>query len=127
MQVVNVQVVGLQALETLPHGAQDGGPGETALVRAFTHLAADLAGQDELVPLAPERLPEHLFGDAMLVDVGSVKEVDACLQAIVNHALCHLLIYLATKGHRAEASTGDIEISSFELSVQHGLSSSSEN
>ena len=58
VRLVEIDVIGLKALETILHGAQDMPPAEPLAVRAFPHAPANLGRQDNVLPVSP--LPHPL-------------------------------------------------------------------
>ena len=91
VHLVQVNVVGLQALERPFAGLADVQRRKFAMVRPVAHAPVDLGGDDDL--LAPpaalgEPAPDDLLGDTLAglpaVDIGGVEEVDAQFEGLVH-------------------------------------------
>ncbi len=120
VEVVEVEVVGLQTREAFVDGAENGFAREAVLVRRVAHLEEDFAGQDDLVAAALERVAEQRFRDTRVVHVGGVEEVDAGVEAAVDDLVGARLIERLAEGHGAEAEAGDVEVGVGKGAVVHG-------
>ncbi len=80
VDLVEVDVVGLEAAEAGVDGVHDVAAGGADLVAAGAGAAEDFGGDDDLCAgdvQVSERLAEGLFALALGVDIGGVEEVDA--------------------------------------------------
>src|SRR5207249_39787 len=73
MDLVEVDVVGLQAAEAGLHLLEDSKAGEPLVVRPVVHPPADLSCQDDPVAPALERFANDLLAAAAAVDVRRVE------------------------------------------------------
>ncbi len=102
VEVVDVEVVGAQPLQAFVDVAQNGLARKPLLIGLFAHLEEHLAGDDELVALAFDGMTQHGFGDAKLIHVRGVEEVDARLDAAIYQLRRAGLIQRLAEGHGAE-------------------------
>ena len=118
VHVVDVDVVGAEALQAGVALVKDVKARRADVVGAVAHGEEGLGGNEDLVALSLDGLAENLFGQAVGVAVGDVEEVDAGIEAEVDHAprFVHAGIaprgeeLVATaKGCRAETQRGDFE------------------
>ena len=114
VHLVQVDVVGLQALERTFHGLADIQRRKQALVRPIAHVSVNFRGHDDfLTPSAAlgKPAPDNLLGDALAflaaIDVGGIKEVDAQLDGFVHDGEGGLLIRLGAEVHRPQAQPGN--------------------
>src|SRR6185312_7877734 len=85
VQVVNVDMVGLQTAETFFDLELNGLARKPNILRLLAHLDADFGSQDDLIaPTAQKSAYDRLRGTGV-VDIGGVDEVDAALEAGVDH------------------------------------------
>src|SRR5262249_19015767 len=116
VHLVEVDAVGLHALERRLAGAHDVERREARLVGPVAHAAVNLGGEHDLVaPAAALREPaaDDLLGPALsflpAVDVRRVEEVDTELEGPVHDALRILLAGLRAEIHRSQAQARHLE------------------
>ena len=129
MEVIEVQIVGLEPLEgffTLLPDLAGGGPVGDARV-----CKSHLAGQDDLIPASPllEPRSDDLFTSpraaravdlAPSVDVGRVQQVAAPLQIGIQLCKGLFLFQLGAKHHAAVSQLGDLDPAVSQLYSLHG-------
>jgi hypothetical protein len=120
VDVVEVDVVGLQPAQAGLDGAPHVDAGQAALVASVTGRVGDLGGQHPALAGVFERAADHLLGLAVGVDVGRVDEVDAGLERVIDDAPRLRLIGRAAEHHGAEAELGDLHAAVTEHAVLHG-------
>ena len=120
VQVIEVEVVGLQPPQALVDGAQNGFARKAVLVGFVAHLEENLAGEDDLVATSLERRAEQGFRDARVVHVGGVEEVDAGVDTAIDDLVRARLIERLAQRHGAEAEAGDVEVGVGESATIHG-------
>ena len=90
VELVKVNVVGLQASQGLVHRAADVDGRQLRVVRQLAHLAEDLGGHHHAVARHLQ-VAQRLAGDALRqaagIDVGGVHEVDAGIEHGIQDAL----------------------------------------
>ena len=84
VQIVDVEVVGLQPLQAFIDSAQNGLARESLLVSRVAHLEPHFAGEHNLVALTPSGRFQQRFGDAVLVHVGGVDEINAGFETAID-------------------------------------------
>ena len=91
VDLVQVHVVHLQALQGFVDRVQDMLARETLVVDVIAHLPVDLGGDDHVLTLHAE-MPEKIAGDLLAfsqgIDVRRVEEVDARLECAFDKGLC---------------------------------------
>src|SRR5215472_1993444 len=120
VDLVEVDVVELQALQARLQPGDDVAARRTAHVRARARLAEHLGRDDDALARNLEilqRLPGDLLRPAARVDIGGVDEVDAGVERAADDALRVVLLQpadlspqaftAAAERHRAEAELGD--------------------
>ena len=80
MHLVEVDVIGLQPLETGLHFAHDVHPRGAAPIEIVAHGEPDLGSQDDLRPHAFQGITDQSFALPEAVHVRRVNEVDALIQ-----------------------------------------------
>jgi hypothetical protein len=137
VDLVEVDVVGLQPAQAGLHRIHDVAARGAAVVGPRAHVAIDLGGDDHVLSAYAQvlqALAQQLLGLAEGVDVGCVDEVDPGPQRaaddVVHRLLAeradrlpHALLGRAAEGHGPEADLGDEEAGAAELVVAHGESS----
>ncbi len=137
MDLIEIDVVELQALETLVDRVKNVGSRETRLVWARTHAAVHLGGDHDLIAHDAERL-ERLTGQgfraASMVDVRRVQEIHTAIDGRTDDAIHRILAEPADRGpdalrvaegHRSEADLRNEEAGITELFHAHALNSPS--
>ncbi|MCY1354534.1 hypothetical protein D9M69_409160 [compost metagenome] len=132
MQLVEVDPVGLQALEAGVEGGDDvlAVVSELAVADVLDAVAraGDLAGDDPLgaVAAAPEIVADDLFGLAVglgarrhRVHLGGVDEIDPGRAGPVDLRERFVLAVLLAPGHGAQAKSADLEVGAAQLTEIH--------
>jgi len=86
VDLVEVDVVGLEAAQGVFDGADDPAPRAALPVGVVAHGAVELGGEDDVVAASLDGFSDDLFGFASGVDVGGVDEVDAGVEGGVDDA-----------------------------------------
>jgi len=102
VQIVDVDVVGREARQTVVAGKLDPAPGKPAVVRLFGHYITDLRRQDPAAPVRLDRRTDDFLGGALLVDVGGVDEIDARIEGGVDDLARGGGVGSIAEHHRAE-------------------------
>ena len=138
VDLVEVDVVGLEAAEAGFDGVHDVAAGGADVVAAGAGAAEDLGGDDDFVAgdvEVFEGLAEGLFALALGVDVGGVEEVDAGVDGGLDELVGSGLVDgadgseeagAAVEGHGAETERRDEEAGVAECLVLHACPSSRE-
>ncbi len=130
VDLVEVQVVGLEPLQAAVHLVDDVSAAQPRLVDAGRHAPAHLAGQHHLAAVHPqvlEGLAQQPFAGAHGIDVGGVEEVHAAFERAPHQGgRLRLLLAadglpdaLAAEGHGAEAQLRDQRSGPAEGSIAH--------
>ncbi len=121
MDVVDVDVVGLQPFQAGLDLLLDVQPRHAGVVGPVAHRVEHLGGDDRVVPPSLQRLAQHRLRRAADIGVGGVEERPAGLEHGAHHARRFGLIGAVAEGHRAEADLGDFEAGTAEASIVHSL------
>ncbi len=121
MDLVEIDVIGLEAAERALDGLDDPAPRIALLVRILAHGAMHLGGEHDLVATAFQRLADDLLRLALAVSIGGVDEIDADIQRLVNDAGALVMIGVgdAAEHHRAEAVGADLDACAAQGAVMH--------
>jgi hypothetical protein len=122
VHLVEVDPVGLQALERRLDRAEDPAPRVARLVGIVAHRAVELRREHDVVAAAAGKgLADDLLGLPPRVDVGGVDEVDARVERAVDDADRRVVVGLAPRAehHRAEAQRRDLHAGACERSLVH--------
>ena len=131
VDLVQVDVIELQALQACLHPVEDVAARRAAHVRAGAGFAEDLGGHHHLVARhlqVAQRLAGDLLGHATRVHVGGVDEVHARVQRLAHELLSFRLLQLAdlaphagaaAEGHGAEAKFGNEKAGAAERAMAH--------
>ena len=130
VELVEIDVVGLQAAQTRIERPADVQRRQLALVGPVAHRAVNLGGQDGPLPpaaAAGEPVPQNGFCLARLgaVAVGGVEEVNPRLVGNVHDRVRVVLGGLGPEVHGAETKSGDLKAGTAEISEVHSGSLSS--
>lgn len=114
MHLVEIEIVCLQAPETVFARAFDVQGRQARLVRPVAHAAIDLCGQHNLLP-SPAALCEptaddllrHPFADFPAIDVRAVEKVDAPFERLVHDGKAVGFRGLRPEVHGAETEAAD--------------------
>ena len=131
VDLVEVDVFELQALQARLHLREDVDARRAAAVRTLRHAAEHLRRDDDVIPRDAE-IAESLPGDRLReaggIDVRGVDEVDAGIESRAQQAVDLLLLqrsdllphaFAAAEGHGAEAEFGDEQAGLAEDVVAH--------
>src|SRR4051812_1717834 len=121
MDLVEVDVVGVQAPQRVLDGLHDPAARAALVVDLVAHLAVELRGEDDVVAAAFEGLADDLLVLALRIDVGRVDEVDARVERGVDDP-DRLVVVGLTPGaehHRAEAQGADLYAGAAERAELH--------
>ena len=80
MHLVEIDIIGLQPLETALHFAHDVHAGRAAPIEIFAHREPDFGRQDDFLSKAPQGFTHLSFTLAEAVYVRGINEVDAAVQ-----------------------------------------------
>jgi hypothetical protein len=129
MDLVEIDIVGAQALQAGVDLVEDGLARQAAAIGAGAHLHIDLGRQHDLLALGEiaQGAADDLLAGAVGVDVGGVDEIDAEFQCLLDERPTLLLIkgpemgaaLRHAIGHAAEADAGNLEASLAEPDVVH--------
>ena len=116
MNLVEVDVIGVEPLEAGFDAVDDVEAREADLVRSGAGPAANLGGEHDIVAPAFNRLSHHHFRLARRVDIGRVDEIDAAVERAMHDGIDRRLIEAAdhlphlsaaAEGHGAQAQLRD--------------------
>ena len=128
VQVVNVHIIGAQAAQTGFERPPQTVARRARVVRPVAQAKGRFGRNQRPVAFALERLAQHLFRAALRVNVGSVEEVDAGLEAEVDHAagLGNIgraprleKLRSAAEGRGAETQCGNLEARASQKTIFH--------
>ncbi len=132
VELVEVDEVGLQPAQRGVDRVHDVPPAVAHLPRSAAHRREALGGDDVVVALALQPLPDDLLGAsrggevaAERIRIGGVEERDALVGRCVEDGEAAGLVDLEAERHRAEADAGDVEAGAAETYVLHESSPSS--
>ena len=128
MEIVNIDVVDLQAPQTSLQLLNDVVAGTATLVHvvgacawraASGNFDTNFGGDDYFAPLSglADNLTDELLGMGICVDVCCIDEVDPEIQALMEDLLRPLEICASAKIIRPDAKNRDIEASATKLAV----------
>ena len=135
MDLVEVDVVGLEAAEALVDFEEDRFAGEAAAVGVVAHEAVDLGGEDDVFAFGVglEEAADEFFAGAVGVDVGGVEEIDAEIEGLLEEGLAVVFVegpgvaagssgrWGDAVGHAAKTDAGDFKAGVAEIDVVHGF------
>jgi hypothetical protein len=111
MQVVEIDVAGLQARKTLLRAAQEPAPADAAAIGAgWRQPRAHLGSDDPRIAVAPDGAADDLLRATPAVGVGRVDEVDAGLARLLRDAVGLGFVRLVAEHHRTEAERRNQEV-----------------
>src|ERR1700758_1251132 len=85
--MVDVDIVGAQALQAGLDGIDQMVAGRTLVVRAIAHGKCGLGRDQQILPLALNRLAEDLLRETFRIHIRGIEKVDACVEAETDEAL----------------------------------------
>ena len=120
VDLVHVDVVGLQSSQRILDGGGDPAPRGALVVRVVIDRSAHLRGQDHVVTAALECPSHDVFG--VSVGVSGVHQVDPGVERLVDDAdrLLGVVAHRGGEHHRAEPVRTDLDAGSAEIPVLHG-------
>jgi len=126
VDLVEVDVVGLQAAQRVLDRGHDPAPRGASLIGIVTHRATQLGGKDDVAAASLERLPHDLFGLAVGVHVGGVDEVDPRVQCFVDDTDGVVVVGVADgpdgpEHHGTERIGTDLDAGAAEGAVLHAV------
>ena len=133
VELIDIDVVGLQAAETGVDGIEQVIARGADIVGAGAHPEGALGGDDDFLAAALESMAEDFFGHAGGVDVAGIKHVGAGFDADIDEAagfggigVSHGAeeLIAATEAAGAEAEDGDFEAGSAEEAGGSGMGGS---
>ena len=104
VQLVQVDIIGLEPRERCFAGAHQVMAGGTAIVGPLPHRKARLGGDQHVVTARTDGLTQDLFGHAARIDIGRVEQIDAGLDASIHLAAGTGQIGIAGLGEEALAT-----------------------
>src|SRR4051794_25207439 len=121
MDLVEVDVVGVEAPQRVLDGLHDPAARGALMVDLVAHLAVELRGEDDVVAAAFQCLADDLLVLTLRIDIRRVDEVDACVEGGVDDPDRLLVVGLAPRPehHRAEAQGADLDAGPTEVAVLH--------
>ena len=127
VQLIEIDIVRLEALQRRVDGIQDVLARHALVPTLRSHAAHAFGGKDVFVAPALQPAAHDLFGApdrrdvaAQRIDVGRVEEIDAAVGGRVEDGVALGLVALQTEGHGAEAEAGNCEAGAAEGRVFHG-------
>ena len=123
VQVIDVDVIGAEAIQALIDRAQQPFAAESGLMRVPAHGVAGLGGEHPALPILGDGAPGDLLRDALGIDVRGVDEVDPGLARPRHDPLRGRLVGARPEHHGAETDGGDEQAALAELTGFHGCRS----
>src|SRR5262249_8113878 len=110
MDLIQIDVIGVEAAQARVDRIEDMDSRETAVVRPFSHRHPAFGCKPASGPLAFEPFADYLFGltspverNRHWIDIGCVNEIDSPLDSSIHYLERRLLIALVPKSHGAQA------------------------
>jgi hypothetical protein len=124
VDLIEVDVVGLQAAQRVLHLGHDPAPRVAPLVGIIAHRLVHLGRQDDVVAAPLECLAHDLLGLAVGVGVGGVNEVDPRVKRLVDDADRVVVVGVADgpEHHRAQCVGTDLHAGPAKGAVVHAAS-----
>src|SRR4051812_6270566 len=116
MQIVQVDVVGLETLQAGFDCSEQVAPGAGG-VDFRGGLKAEFCGNDHLGSVPLEGLPEHRFGHPAAIQLGRIEMVDSGLDGGLNDCRCLLLVAPGAEVISSQPNHREAEAGSSKLSV----------
>src|SRR5690349_862890 len=119
MEVVEIEVVRFQALETTFDGKRHVAPRSTrGLPLKSRHRPTKLRREDDLLAVTRHGLTENDLGGAAAIVVTAIKKRDALVERRLNHRLrlrrvAHRAEVVAAKPNRRNCQSGSTELTEF--------------
>lgn len=108
VEEVEVQVIGLQALQAAFDFPHDVVTGIALVVGAGADRTSYFAGEEYVVPFALKGFRQDLLRVAMFVGIGRIDEVAAQVEGAFDGADADVIVFLAPEGG-AQADGGDLD------------------
>jgi hypothetical protein len=111
VDLVEVDVIGLQPAQRTLHGTGDPAARIALLVRIVAHRSMHLGGQHHMLAPALQRLADDLLGLAAAIPVGRIDEIDTGIQRLVDHPdpLVMIRISKPAEHHCTQAIGADLD------------------
>src|SRR5262249_20711600 len=119
VQVIDVDVIGFEALQAVVAGLQDPAPRESAVVRRLRHHVPDFGGQDPALAIRGDRGPYDLLRSSLGIDVSGVDEIDTRIECGRDDSLRGCCVGTVAEHHRAEADRGNLKAAVAEAAKLH--------
>jgi hypothetical protein len=119
VQIIDIDVVGAEPLQTVFGGLQYPAPRQAALVRVLAHGIGELGCQDPVLPAVGDRAADHLLGIAAIIGVGGVDEVDPGLARLRHDPSRGGLIGRSAEHHGAETNRRNLQAAAAEGAILH--------
>ena len=125
MQLIEIDPIGLQALERRVARLDDVAAAQTACVRVFLILRKKRFRRENDVGAATlaERLADELLARAGGVGIRRIDEVDSVIERVLDDGDGVLLVGAAAEHHRAQAQRAHLHTSTPEVPVFHAITS----
>jgi hypothetical protein len=119
VNLIKINVVGLQAAQRILHLAGQPASRIALLVRIIAHREVRLGGEHDVGAPAFESLPDDLLRLAAAIGIGGVDEVDPCIQSLVDDPDRVVVVGIARRAehHRAQAIRADFDAGSSKRAV----------
>src|SRR6185369_669718 len=121
VQLVQVDVVGFQALQAGLAGADDRAARSAEVVRSVAGAVAELGGDERLPALALQRDAQSLFRLADAVTVGGVEVVDAQGERLLHHGAAVIDADEAAEGKAADADGRSDQARAADMAIFHAV------
>ncbi len=121
VEVIDIDVIGAEALEARIARLDDPFARQAALVRSVAHCIGQLGGKDPAIALLGDRGADDLFGAAVVIGVGGIDEIDPGVARLGDDAIARRRVGAPAEHHRAEADRRDLEPGAPEQAVIHGV------
>ena len=116
MDLIQVDIIRLQALQTRLNRSADMLARQAPVVRPVTHRPPALGSQDNVLAPAFQPLADNLFGAARgfdtaagRIDVRAIKKIHTVLEGRIHNGEALGFFALPPKGHRAQADFRNIQ------------------
>src|SRR5580704_15341503 len=135
MHLVEIDVIGLKALETALNFAHDVYASRAASIEILAHREPDFSGKNNFLSYAPQGITDQSLALSKAVYVRRVDKIDSPIQRYLHHPRCVFLtkiahVHLAAELHRAKRHLAHDEscVPQFPiLHVSHTPSAANEN
>ena len=121
VELVEVDVIGVESTQAVVEGTGDPSTGVALHVSIGAHRMEHLGGEDDVLTSAGQCSADDLLAFATRVGIGGVEEVDAAVECLVHdaHTLVMVTVAHETEHHRAEAVATHRDSGAAEHAVLH--------